>query len=152
MNNQALREKVAEMFNRGAYELYLPSVSKPLYTDGGDFTIGTIVLNKAKGKTNQEKYNDIRKRCVVLYRRILYERLTGFYFTPYTLLYKWEPLGSIADLPEISLNEWRMREADFMSQPWVVNLLMERDQREIDERKPINELVRCLRRFREVVV
>ena len=118
MNDQTFRKKIIDIFNRGAARLYLYSEYESLRIDEGDccFVLDTIIL-KSNGRTNRDKYNDIRKRCISLFRKIRDRRLTGFYFTPRTLIDKWKYLGTLP--PAMSSKE-------FYTQPWVMQVLAAR--------------------------
>jgi len=147
MNNQTLREKIIEMFNRGAAHLYLYSEYESLRMnpDVHGFIIDSVII-KATGKTNptnRSKYGNVRKRCMQLFRMIRDRKLTGYYFTPRTLLDYWEHLA----YPKSQIST-----AEFMKQPWAVKALEERQRQEHEDRNRARELARCLRRFHEVVV
>lgn len=151
MNNQTLREKIVNMFNRGAAYLYLYSEYESLRMEVDHYIyshLGTVIdtiIDKSVGMTSAEKYNDIRNRCIKLFRMIRDRVMTGYYFTPRTLIDKWK----FTNFPEPQIST-----AEFMRQPWVVKCLYERERREYDEwvndRKLISE-AKSLREFiREV--
>jgi len=136
VNDQALREKIVEMFNRGAAHLYLYSEYESLKMDVEFYVnshLNTVIdsaIGKSDGKTNFEKHKDIHSRCVNLFRMIRDRKLTGYYFTPRTLIDKWD----YTNFPE-SKTTW----AEFMKLPWVDDCLLEFEAQR-------------LHRFQEVVV
>lgn len=93
MNNQTLREKIVEMFNRGASHLYLHSEYESLRIHGYSFIVD-LIIDKAEGKTNKEKYIEVRKKCAMLFREIRDRVIVGEYFTPRTLFLNWKYLGN----------------------------------------------------------
>ncbi len=140
-----LEKELGDVFNWGAWRLYRYDAFEDLEIGEDDFSMFMFPV-KFQG-TNQEIYTEVRKRAIVLFRLILDKRLTGYYFTPRTLLDKWKHLVQV---------ESKVTHEEFMKQPWVVKALAERDQRQLDEynedRNASRELARCLRRYQEVVV
>lgn len=121
MDDRTLEEKLADVFNRGAYQLHFFDFLD-LNIRKGEFSMFMFPV-KVKG-TNERIYREVRKRAVRLFRMIRDKRLNGFYFTPRTLLWAWEQL----DWPESSISS-----KEFRKQPWAAEIV-ERHSRERESR------------------